>query len=87
MKQDWPTNQTHHSFIDTIEEILKEDGEMSRNELAEKVGNAEVDVAEATAKAYLSTNREYLDRNEDLSSREKPDGSPGHTTVYWSFKE
>lgn len=87
MREEWPRNPTHHSFIDTIKEILKEEGELSRNELAEKVGNAEVDVAEATAKAYLSTNREYLDSEDKLSSREKPDGSPGHTTVYWSYKE
>jgi hypothetical protein len=87
MKKEWPRNPTHNRFIDTIKEILKEEGEISRNELAEKVGNSEVDVAEATAKAYLSTNRQYLDSEDNLSSREKPDGSPGHTTVYWSYKE
>lgn len=87
MKREWPRNPTHDRFIDTIEEILKEEGELSRNKLAEKVGESKVDVAESTAKVYLSTNRDYLQQHENLNSKEKPDGSPGHTTVYWSYKE
>lgn len=86
----WPKNATHFNMIDEMEEVLKdednldENGEIRTPELAEKIG-AKESVSASTARSYLSTHHEYLTENEPFSRRQRPDGTAGTTTFFWSL--
>lgn len=86
----WPKNTTHFKMIDEMQEILKEEdnldenGEIPNPELARKIG-AKDSVSSSTARSYLSTHHEYLTEKEPFTRRQKPDGTAGTTTYFWSL--
>lgn len=84
--KEWPYTDAHHLFIDKLSLVVEkyEQSRISSNHLAKKLDYEEgVPMSETTMRAWLSTHREYIEENTDLSSVEIEDGSPGSTAVYW----
>jgi len=83
-KEKWPKNQTHFQMIDHMEKILENQNKwLYSNKLAEKISEQYDGISRPTARAYLSTYRDYLTEQEPFTAEELPDGTSGVTTVYW----
>lgn len=87
-EKQWPKNQTHFQMIEHMDEILQnQDKWIYSNKLAEKIGENYEGISTSTARAYLSTYRDYLTSDEPFTADERPDGTSGHTTVYWKHED
>lgn len=82
-----PTTQGEKNTIDAAKQVLQNQDNhwTSRQQLATQIEQEIGNVSETSAKAHLSTFRNYLEQNGfETKEKAEPRGTP---TVYWRLKK
>jgi len=82
MIDEWPKTDNHRLFMNEMEELIEDEGELTRKEISNKLSK-KLELSDDTLMMWLSKYREEIE-GLGFSTRSKDDGSPGTPTVYWS---